>query len=166
MPPRSALHRVATALLALLYFAAWGEPVSLHPCPMHDGAGVVVAGAGHGGEHAGGAAVAAASPRRTVAITPGHAGHAAAPARASHGPDGHAPAGDAHLCQCLGSGCSAGAVVAPGAQMARWFVVVTRRADPPARAPLAAPPPARPAAPPAGDRPAHAGLSRPRTARP
>ncbi len=121
MPPRSALHRVATALLALLYFAAWGEPVSFHPCPMHDGAGVAVVRAGaHPLAHAG----------ATAAAAPAHQHAHKHPAVAAT--DGGAPADDDHLCQCLGHGCCTAAVATPAGQRVRWFVAVTRRADPPA----------------------------------
>jgi hypothetical protein len=120
MPPRSALHRVATALLALLYFVAWGEPVSLHPCPMHDGAGVAVVRAG-AHPHAG--ATGAAAPAHQHAHQ-----HAAVAADGGSPDDGH----DGHQCRCLGHGCCTAAAAAPAGQRVRWFVAVTRRADPPA----------------------------------
>ncbi len=113
--------RLASLLLGLLYLLAWGEPVAWHPCPMHDGAPVAaaVAGAtaGHGGHGA-------------------HAGHAGAPAAVHEAaPAPEADHGD-HACQCLGSGCSAAGVVAPTVQAVRWRVVVARRAEPPAPAPV------------------------------
>jgi len=116
--PRPALQRVATALLALLYFAAWGEPIALHPCPMHDGPGVTAVHA-----RAAGAPAAQA----------GHGVHTAA--AADHG----APAEGDHACQCLGHGCCTAVAAGTAAQRVRWFAVVTRRADPPGAAPLTAP---------------------------
>lgn len=126
MPTRLLRHRVATVLLSVLYLLAWGEPVALHPCPMHDGAGMAVVHGGHamaamGGPHDGGMAA-----------------HTAQTAAAGHRVDHGAPAGGhgAHTCQCLGHGCCAAAVAVPAArQQVRWFAVVTRRADPPAIAP-------------------------------
>ena len=131
--PRPALHRVATALLALLYFAAWGAPVSLHPCPMHDGTGVAMS-------HAAGAAAAPGEQHGA------HGGAAMSHAAAAPVPDRGAPADShgGHLCDCLGSGCCTAAVPVPAGQMVRWFAVVTRRAEPPAPAAYAA---ARPVAP-------------------
>lgn len=122
MPPRPALHRrLATALLALVYFLAWGEPVALHPCPMHDGAGVaVVAPAGH----------------QADAVHGRHAAHAST---VDHGAPANPHEQDEHLCQCLGHGCCTAVVTAPAAQQVRWFAVVTRRADPPADAAHPAP---------------------------
>lgn len=124
-PPRT---RVATVVLALLYLLAWGEPAALHPCPMHDGAGVAALPA-----HADGAAHGAAH----AAAHGGHGHDQHAAMAGDHAPASH---GDGeHLCQCLGSGCGAGAVAVPTArQQVRWFAVVTRRADPPA-APTALP---------------------------
>ncbi len=135
MPPRPALHRVATALLALLYFVAWGEPVAFHPCPTHDGA-AAVAGA-HG---AAPGPVAAPAGRGAPAAHDVRGAHATAHAHAqvdahAHGaPDAPGPRDghDEHQCQCLGHGCCAAAVAVPAAQQVRWFVAVTRRADPPA----------------------------------
>lgn len=126
--PRPLHARVATVVLALLYFLAWGEPVALHPCPMHDGAGVMAVGATAGRDaHATGAA---------------HAAHGAAMAdMPAAAPGDHTPAGGHgdHTCQCLGHGCSAAAVALPAAQQVRWFAVVTRRADPPAAKPSVPP---------------------------
>jgi hypothetical protein len=124
MPPRPALHRVATALLALLYFVAWGEPVSLHPCPAHDG---VAAAAAHAAPPA--APSAAHRGGQQGGHHDGYHGVApAAPAAAAH-PDGHDVPDGGHLCQCLGSGCCSAVVGAPTAQAVRWFVAVTRRAE-------------------------------------
>ena len=126
-------HRAATLLLGLLYLLAWGEPVALHPCPMHDGAGVAAVVRPATPAHA---AHAAHAPRGTAP----HAAAAVA-ARATAGADAHAPAlahaaphddEGGHACQCLGHGCCAAALALPTAQHTRWFVAVTRRADPPA----------------------------------
>ncbi len=142
MPPRPALHRVATALLALLYFVAWGEPVTLHPCPTHDGVGATAgahalalgpgpARGARGAHDHGTAATAHASAHADT-----HADAQAHRAPAEHGPPG---GDDEHQCQCLGHGCCTAAVVVPAAQQVRWFVAVTRRADPPAADAPAAP---------------------------
>jgi hypothetical protein len=99
------------ALLNLLFLFAWGEPVTLHPCPAHDG---IVA-----------SSPAAAAHHMDAAS--GHAAHAMAAMPA--GTHGHHPDA-AHLCSCLGHCCAAVGVVAPSAQTVRWQVVVRRRVAP------------------------------------
>ena len=114
MTRNPAVRRWGAALLNLLFLLAWGEPVSLHPCPMHDGAAVVAAvDGGHGG-HAGAGA---------------HGGHhVAADALPAHGaPDGEA---GGHVCQCLGE-CSVGTAVAlPGAIAVAWQAALRHAAEP------------------------------------
>ena len=114
----AAVRRWGAALLNLLFLLAWGEPVSLHPCPMHDGAAVVAAV--DGGHHAAAGA---------------HDAHGAANAHAlpAHGaPDGES---GGHVCQCLGE-CSVGAAVAlPGAIAVAWQATVRHAAEPPPVAP-------------------------------
>src|ERR1044071_9953496 len=43
VPRNRPIRRWAAALLNLLFLIAWGEPVSLHPCPTHDGVAVAAA---------------------------------------------------------------------------------------------------------------------------
>ena len=122
---RSPPTRAAATLLSLLFLLAWGEPVALHPCPMHDGH--PAAAVGHDGGRA---------------TTPGasaghdaHADHAAQGARmdaAAPAPDGPSHDGGTHVCQCLGHCCSATGVVLAPMQAVRWQVVVTRLVEPPA----------------------------------
>jgi hypothetical protein len=112
------LHRWAAALLNLFFLLAWGEPVTLHPCPMHDGA--VAAAAAHGGDRAGHAPVAA------------HGGAHALPADGTP-----APGGESHACQCLGTCSVAGAVALPGAVAVAWQGTTRHAAEPPAEAPAA-----------------------------
>jgi hypothetical protein len=112
----SPVRRWAAALLNLLFLLAWGEPVSLHPCPMHDGAAVAAA-VGH-------AATGAAS----------HGHHAPAASHGHHAlPAQGTPAhnGGSHACQCLGE-CSVGAAVAlPGAVAVAWQATIRHAAEPP-----------------------------------
>jgi hypothetical protein len=113
---RGPLARWSSALVAVLYLLAWGEPLSLHACPKHDGPAVAALAAGttFAGERG------------------GHADHGAHAATAT--PPG-APAHDeAHVCDCLGHGCCPQGVVAPTAQAVRWQVLVRRQVEPPARA--------------------------------
>jgi hypothetical protein len=120
------LRRLAAALLNLLFLLAWGEPVTLHPCPMHDAA--AFAGV-TGAMSAAGSAMAA------------HPGHQAAMPAAKH--PGHAEHEGSHPCSCLGSCAVSVGVAAPTAQAVRWQVVVRRRVpqiEPAADAPLAAAP--------------------------
>jgi hypothetical protein len=115
------LRRLAAALLNLLFLLAWGEPVTLHPCPTHDGVTVSAPTAG--------SAMAA------------HHGHQAVMPAAE--PQGHAEHEGSHVCSCLGSCAVSAAVAAPTAQAVRWQAVVRRRVapiEPAADAPLAAAP--------------------------
>jgi hypothetical protein len=112
------VRRWAAALLNLLFLLAWGEPVSLHPCPMHDGAAVAAAvshAAGHGG-----------------AAARAHGHHA--PGAATHALPAHGtPTTDqgAHACQCLGE-CSVGAAAAlPSAVAVEWQATIRHAAEPP-----------------------------------
>ena len=120
----AAVRRWGAALLNLLFLLAWGEPVSLHPCPMHDGAAVVAAV--EGGSHATASAHDAHG-------APGVHGAQGAHALPAHGaPDGE---GGGHVCQCLGE-CSVGAAVAlPGAIAVAWQATVRHAAEPPPVAP-------------------------------
>jgi hypothetical protein len=118
------LRRFGAALLNLLFLLAWGEPVTLHPCPTHDAvSGMAVSGmAAHQAHQA-------------------ENGHEAMAASAGHAQ--HAEHEGGHVCSCLGT-CAVGvAVAAPTAQAVRWQVVVRRRVapiEPAADAPLAAAP--------------------------
>ena len=113
-------RRLAAALLNLLFLLAWGEPVTLHPCPAHD---------------------APAFAGMTGSTAAAHVGHQAMAPTA--GQEQHAEHDGSHLCSCLGS-CAVGVgVAAPTAQAVRRQVVVRRRAapnEPEAAAPLAAAP--------------------------
>ena len=125
---RSPLTRAAATLLSLLFLLAWGEPVALHPCPMHDGH--PAAAVGHAGGPDASAPVAAAPAARD-----GHGGpsnHAAHLDAATPAPGAPSQDDAAHVCVCLGHCCSAAGVVLAPAQAIRWQVVVTRRAEPPA----------------------------------
>lgn len=110
-------RRLAAAILNLLFLLAWGEPVTLHPCPAHDAvAGAAVAGTTH------------------------HGHQAMAPAA---GQEQHAEQEGSHVCSCLGNCAVSLGVAAPTAQAVRWQVVVRRRVvpiEPTAEAPLAAAP--------------------------
>ncbi|HZF67427.1 MAG TPA: hypothetical protein VEZ47_05290 [Gemmatirosa sp.] len=124
---RGPLARWSSALVAVLYLLAWGEPLSMHACPKHDGPAVAALGAGP--------TLAGAPDARLVGNHGGHADHGAHAAAATPaGAPGHD--GDAHLCDCLGHGCCPPGVVAPTAQAVRWHVLVRRQVEPPA-APLA-----------------------------
>jgi hypothetical protein len=103
-------RRLAAALLNLFFLLAWGEPVTLRPCPAHDG--VVVASAMAG----------AAMSHHAMA----HDASSATPAEHEH----HGTPGGGHVCHCLGQCCAAMGVVAPTAQAIRWQVVVHRLAAP------------------------------------
>ena len=121
------VRRWAAALLNLLFLLAWGEPVSAHPCPMHDGAAFVAATAGHSAH--------AASAVHAAHVAPGdagaHAGHVLpAPARV---PDGAAD----HTCQCLGDCSAASTVALPGAVAVRWQATIRQTAEPPLAEPVA-----------------------------
>jgi hypothetical protein len=113
------LRRWAAALLNLLFLIAWGEPVSLHPCPMHDG---VVAAA---------------------ATSAGQGGHAHQAPAADHGGEAHAvpadgpsaPEGAAHACQCLGTCSVSTAVALPGVVAVAWQATIRHAAEPPLVAP-------------------------------
>lgn len=135
--PRGPLARWSTALVALLYLLAWGEPLALHACPMHDGvAGAAVAAVRKAAAAPAADAVAAHAADDHAALDRASSGsHAAAPAHADHGADD-----GSHLCQCLGHGCCPAGVATPTAQAVRWQVVVRRLAEPPA--PVAAERPA------------------------
>jgi hypothetical protein len=116
-------RRLAAAILNLLFLLAWGEPVTLHPCPTHDAvSGMAVSGAAGSGMAA-------------------HHGHQAmAPAA---GQEQHAEHHGSHVCSCLGNCAVSPGVAAPTAQAVRWQVVVRRRVapiEPAADAPLAAAP--------------------------
>ena len=111
------LRRWAAALLNLFFLLAWGEPVTLHPCPMHDGA--VASAAAHGGDHA------------------GHARAAAHGAQALPTDGAPAPAEEGHACQCLGTCSVANAVALPGTVAVEWQATTRHAAEPPAEAPAA-----------------------------
>ena len=109
------LRRLAAALLNLLFLLAWGEPVTLHPCPTHDAVSGMASSATAG---AGAAASSAAA----------HHGHQAMAPAVGH--ERHAEHEGSHLCNCLGSCAVSVAVAAPTAQAVRWQVVVRRRVAP------------------------------------
>src|SRR4051812_27242834 len=96
-------RRVAAALLNLLFLLAWGEPVGLQPCPMHDGVG---------------AASSTTAPTGTAAVGTVHhrAPMAMAPA-SGHDHGAHPQAG--HACSCLGNCSASVGAVAPVAQALR-----------------------------------------------
>lgn len=134
--PRGPLARWSTALVALLYLLAWGEPLALHACPMHDGAaGAVVAALRESGAPVADAAHGTAA-RATATHATGHATaeHPAPDLRAVPAPADHGADDGAHLCQCLGHGCCPAGVATPTAQAVRWQVVVRRLVEPPAPA--------------------------------
>jgi hypothetical protein len=115
------VRRWAAALLNLLFLLAWGEPVSTHPCPMHDGAAVV-------------AAVAAAG--HVAAGDLDHGGHGAAHLALPTPPPTH-DGGAEHSCQCLGECATASAVALPGVVAVQWQAVVRHSAEPPLAEPVA-----------------------------
>jgi hypothetical protein len=114
----------AAALTILAFLLAWGEPVSLHPCPVHDaGATAAVAGAADAGTAHGRAATTDAARGAS-----GHAEHA-------HAAEPVVPSAPhevgSHVCQCLGD-CSAASGVSLAARTAiRWQAVVRHPAEPP-----------------------------------
>ena len=130
---RSPLARAAATLLSLLFLLAWGEPVALHPCPMHDG--LPAAATGRAGELGGPAAGGHAEHGSiTAAAATGHAGHDGQGERldaATPAPEGPSHDDGAHPCQCLGHCCSAAGVVLAPMQAVRWQGVIARLAEPP-----------------------------------
>jgi len=119
------LRRIAAALVNLLFLLAWGEPVALHPCPMHDGVA---------------ATATTATSATAMHSTASHHGHMAMAPSTGHD---HAAHEGGHVCSCLGSCSVSVGAVAPSAQAIRWQVVVRRRVAPieaDAAAPLASAP--------------------------
>ncbi|HEX5438060.1 MAG TPA: hypothetical protein VFW98_12920 [Gemmatimonadaceae bacterium] len=111
-------YRVLGILVALWFGALTAEPVALHPCPMHDGMLLAMAGMHGGGGHA---------------DMPGMGGDAQAAPHGPSRPDVPQQPGS-HQCTCLGS-CTASsslALVPAPIALADADVRATDDASPPA----------------------------------
>jgi hypothetical protein len=106
---RHPLRRALAATLAVWFALVTSEPVSLHPCPMHDGALAALA------------SEASPAASHAEAQRAGHDEHGPGASGASHG----APEHDAgHSCNCLGHCCAATGAAAPVQPPLAWLAGV------------------------------------------
>ena len=104
-------HPLLSALLGLWLLFATVQPVTWHPCPMHDG----VAASAAGGMGAMGAMGAMGSMASMAGMTDDD--HGGAPVSGHHG---------AHSCTCLDTGCCGPTAALPSpCDVGHWGVAVT-----------------------------------------